>query len=265
MAVAADVDPFERAPGVPLEPRTLGSQGPGPHTVDAATFAATFRPSEYGPTWRCATIVMDGQCADRDGVYDYDDLGDLGRQLARNGQQEPVKVLDGCWVVDGHHRAAAAIEAGLPVTYEHVAEQDYDGQVPWELDSYERWRDETYGEVADQLDEAWPDPDRWQLPTTLPGRAVRFGDAYLEAAGGIAREGMCGPAAWNVRRELGLPMAEGDYVTADGTRIPHVWNVMPDGVTIVDVTAGQFDGQHRARVFRPDDGHYSRYQPALLD
>ena len=45
----------------------------------------------------------------------------LKRDLAQNGQQEPVEVRDGNVVIEGHHRAVALMELGAPfVKVKHV-------------------------------------------------------------------------------------------------------------------------------------------------
>ena len=88
--------------------------------MSAEKFAATHRPTEYDENWD----GMHASCSFSSN-YDHDELV---AWLKASGMLEPVCVSRGGWVEDGHHRVVAALDAGVPVRYEHVP----------------RWHDEDY-------------------------------------------------------------------------------------------------------------------------
>lgn len=102
----------------------------GQLSMDAHEFASKFAPSEYADSWSGVTKHPE---------YDRDEDGNqahhaLVKDLKANGMHSPVYVkIPENVVQDGHHRVAAALEAGVPVRYQKYRQDLWDGKQIWDV------------------------------------------------------------------------------------------------------------------------------------
>ena len=93
--------------------------------LSAIQFAKTYKPSEYGDSW---SEVPHNEEFKK--FTDPDQLShdEMVKDVATHGIKEPVQVYKG-HVVDGHHRAAAAIEANVDIPFQKTKSPMYEGQI----------------------------------------------------------------------------------------------------------------------------------------
>ena len=89
-------------------------------------FEKIFRPSEYGETWSDVPHSEEFHKVIDEGNMTH---ADMVESVKKSGVQVPVSVHKG-YVVDGHHRVAAAIESNTPVRWEVSPSEMYEGQIP---------------------------------------------------------------------------------------------------------------------------------------
>jgi len=100
-----------------------GQQWKRMHHTD---FTAQFKPSEYGQTWQDVTGNEDfSKTIDEEALSH----SDLVASIKQHGVKEPIQVYNG-YVVDGHHRVAAAIDADADIPFENASSELYEGQIP---------------------------------------------------------------------------------------------------------------------------------------
>jgi hypothetical protein len=87
-------------------------------------FVEAFKPSEYGETWD-EVVGSEEFHRPEEGRMSH---AEMVESIRNSGVTEPVQVHNG-YVVDGHHRAAAAIAAGAQITVEKAAGEMYEGQI----------------------------------------------------------------------------------------------------------------------------------------
>jgi ParB-like chromosome segregation protein Spo0J len=87
-------------------------------------FARLYKPSEYGSTW---SEVVSNEDFHRpvEGSLSHEDMV---KSIKKDGLKEPIQVFQG-HVVDGHHRAAAAIEANKRIRVQEAPSEMYEGQI----------------------------------------------------------------------------------------------------------------------------------------
>ena len=96
------------------------------HSMDPKEFSSTFKPSEYANEWSDVTTHPE---------YDRDEDGnkahhELVADLTKNGMHSAVYVKTPENIVqDGHHRVAAALEAGVPIKYTKSDEDKWAGNI----------------------------------------------------------------------------------------------------------------------------------------
>jgi hypothetical protein len=93
-------------------------------SLSANQFAKTYQPSEYGATW---SEVRGSEEFHRpiEGTMSHEEMV---KDVKKRGVHTPVMVYGGR-VVDGHHRALAAMDAGQAVPFEHSPSELYEGQI----------------------------------------------------------------------------------------------------------------------------------------
>ena len=93
-------------------------------SLSAEQFAQNYYPSEYGASWRHVRNSADFHRPEP-GLLNHEEMVE---SVKKHGIKEPVQVYQG-YVVDGHHRVLAAIDAKVPIPYEHAPSEMYEGQI----------------------------------------------------------------------------------------------------------------------------------------
>lgn len=76
----------------------------------------------------------------------------LKKDLAQNGQREPIEIHDHTFITDGHHRSVALMELGAPVVKVRHIDCNRDPYCADHRGGYEEWHEEVNG---DDRDEDW--------------------------------------------------------------------------------------------------------------
>lgn len=88
-------------------------------------FTRIYKPSEYGETWSDVPHDPEFHHVADESNFSHEDMVE---SLKMTGMQVPVQVYKG-HVVDGHHRVVAAIDANVPIKFEHAPSEMYEGQI----------------------------------------------------------------------------------------------------------------------------------------
>ena len=94
-------------------------------------FRSAYLPSEYGADWDSVQKHASGSnCS---GIREFDAYGrglneQLRSSVKEGGIHTPVQVYQG-FVVDGHHRVAAALSSGVQIPVEEAPSEAYEGQI----------------------------------------------------------------------------------------------------------------------------------------
>jgi hypothetical protein len=250
-------DPFAPAPaGPPVW------DGPGGGTLTAEEFTARFVPSEHGWDWATAARTTTGDRfeVDPDDPVDWDGFV---ADIAANGLREPVRVHDGVWVVDGHHRTIACMKAGVPIRWEPAPSETHEGQVPGGPGDYLR---HVPPDLADELAGQVPDDDDWwaavaaRRDDNLGVVAYDCRDGTVHVTPGVLDEqardafllGGCGALAAAMHRTHGWPLV-GLWATDDQPF--HVAVLAPDGL-VVDIDGAHPPEEWAMAYGAPDDCEY---------
>lgn len=97
--------------------------------LSPAEFQAQFQPSEYGSSWGAAAEVIRSE-PPHEFTPSHEELV---ADVRARGIDVPVMTHRN-YVVDGHHRVVAAMDAGREISFERSPFPLYEGQVPDEDD-----------------------------------------------------------------------------------------------------------------------------------